>query len=151
MKIRIAPMPPAFLERAWEHGIDDQGQTVRRLRSLEGGEPCRDVLRGARSGEEFILARFCPFEHPGPYKEYGPVFVLSEPAYETVVRDALPLPKGGPDDYFGDRFVLRAYSHGGDILDGELVWSVEAMTNSVAGSRMHRGEITQAHRLRASV
>ena len=88
---------------------------------------------------------------PRPLKEYGPVFVLSEPAYETVVRDALPLPKGGPDDYFGDRFVLRAYSHGGDILDGELVWSVEAMTNSVAGSRMHRGEITQAHRLRASV
>lgn len=112
----IAPLPEDFLERVRVRGLDDQGQPVRRL-TASGGEPCRDVLRRARPGEELILASFCPFPQPGPYREFGPVFLLAEASAEPVARDGLPL----GSDYFSADFVLRAYSAGGDIVEAERV------------------------------
>jgi hypothetical protein len=93
MKIYIAPLPAAFLERARTQGLDDQGQPVQRMRSEHGGEPCRDVLRRARPGEEVILASYGPFTAPGPYKEFGPVFILATPSHEPVARDVLRRPR----------------------------------------------------------
>ena len=69
MKIQIAPLPEEFLTRVRTQGIDDLGQPVKRLVSVEGGEPCRDVLRRALPGEELILASFSPFGQVGPYHE----------------------------------------------------------------------------------
>lgn len=56
-----------------------------------------------------ILASYCPFTRPGPYKEYGPIFVLAEPSTERVDNDALSAPQGCPGDYLREQFVLRAY------------------------------------------
>ncbi|MGH7492520.1 MAG: DUF1203 domain-containing protein [bacterium] len=126
MFMQIAPLPMAFLNRVRKLGLDDQNQPVRRFHSVQGGEPCRDVLRRARAGEEVILASFCPFTKSGPFKEFGPIYILANPAAEQVVRDALPLPKGHPEDYFGQQFVLRAYNQNEDIIDGALVAAEDA-------------------------
>ncbi len=121
MKFQLLPLREDFLRKARREGIDDQGQPVRRYRSLEGGEPCRDVLRRARPGEEVILASYCPYEQDGPYKEYGPIYILAEPSDEPVIRDVLPLPQGDTRIYLGSHFVLRAYSHEQNILDAEYI------------------------------
>jgi hypothetical protein len=121
MQINIPPVPAAFLDRARNEGIDALGQPVRRL-TAEGGEPCRDVLRRARAGEELILASFSPFHEEGPYREFGPVFILANASNEEVPRETLPVMQG----YLRDRFVLRAYSSGEEILDASMVTPAEA-------------------------
>lgn len=112
-KIRIAPLPAQFLERV-RSGLDDLGQPVKRVVAV-GGEPCRDVLRRAQPGEELILASFSPFTRSGPYKEYGPVYVLANPDGETFDRGSLPL-----HGYLRERFVIRAYSEGEEIVDAAM-------------------------------
>ena len=70
MKYQITPIRKDFLIKVRESGIDDQNQPIVHF-IAEGGEPCRDVLRRAVAGEELILASYCPFSKPGPFKEYG--------------------------------------------------------------------------------
>ncbi len=115
MNIEIAPIPQAFLDKVRHEGIDDLGQPVRRL-IAKGGEPCRDALRRANPGEELILASFSPFREVGPFHEYGPVYVFANPENGGSRRDALPT-----NGYLRERFVLRAYSAGEDIIDAALV------------------------------
>src|SRR6185436_3817404 len=117
--IAIAPIPDRFLQRVRVEGIYDLGQPVKRV-VAEGGEPCRDVLRRAAAGEELILASFTPFSKPGPYKEYGPIFVLAQPSDETARRDELPR-AGAPTDYLREQFVIRAYSGAEEIADAALI------------------------------
>jgi len=117
--ITIAPIPAAFLNRVRREAVDDLGQPVRRI-DAQGGEPCRDVLRRARPGEQLILASFTPFTKPGPYHEYGPVFVLAEESGEEVLRSTLPV-AGSPTDYLREQFVVRAYSEGEEIVDAVLI------------------------------
>jgi hypothetical protein len=123
MPIRIAPIPETFLESVRSRGRDDLGQPVRRV-VARGGEPCRDVLRRATAGENLILASFSPFSAEGPYKEYGPIFVLASQTAETVERETLPVrPSNGisPESYLRSQFVLRAYSKEETILAAEMV------------------------------
>ena len=115
----IAPIPLSFLERVRSEGLDDLGQPVKRV-VAQGGEPCRDVLRRAAPGEELILASFSPFTKAGPYREYGPIFVLARPSDEPVQRNALPV-AGGPADYLREQFVVRAYSEAEEIVDAALI------------------------------
>ncbi len=117
--ITIAPIPTAFLNRVRREGLDDLGQPVKRV-DAQGGEPCRDVLRRALPGEKLILASFTPFTKPGPYHEYGPVFVLAEESGEQVRREGLPA-AGLPNDYLRDQFVVRAYSDAEEIVDAALI------------------------------
>jgi len=119
LSITIAPIPLAFLKRVRSEGIDDLGQPVKRV-VARGGEPCRDVLRRARAGEELILASFTPFSKPGPYKEYGPIFVLAHASDEPIRRDALPA-AGSPTNYLREQFVIRAYSAAEEIIDAALI------------------------------
>lgn len=123
IRATFAPVPASFLERARVEGRDAQGQPVRRLRA-EGGEPCRDVLRRARPGEELLLASFSPFAKEGPFREFGPVYVLAQPSDEAVNRDAVGI--GTDDDYLRAQFAIRAYSAGEDILDAALVDAASA-------------------------
>jgi hypothetical protein len=127
-EVTIAPIPQSFLDRVRSEGIDDLGQPVKRLVAA-GGEPCRDVLRRAKAGEELILASFTPFSKPGPYKEYGPVFVLARAGEDRVQRDALP-PAGAPTDYLREQFVIRAYSSEEEIVDAVMV-SAAALEENV--------------------
>jgi hypothetical protein len=123
MNLSIASIPDRFLQRVRSEGIDDLGQPVKRV-IAQGGEPCRDVLRRAVAGEELILASFTPFSKAGPYKEYGPIFVLAQPAEVLVSRDELPR-VGGPSDYLREQFVIRAYSAAEEIVDAALVKAPE--------------------------
>jgi uncharacterized protein DUF1203 len=116
---RIAPVPQAFLDRVRSQGIDDQGQSVKRV-IAEGGEPCRDVLRRARPGEPLILASFTPFTKPGPFKEYGPIYVLAKSSDEGVDLNALPA-AGLESDYLRQQFVVRAYSDAEEIRDAAFI------------------------------
>ena len=120
MSIRIAPLPQEFLDRARSEGLDDQGQPVQRMIAT-GGEPCRDVLRRAVAGEELILASFSPFSRPGPYREFGPVFLLANPSEEPVAWDTFPV-----NGYIQERLVLRAYDKDEAIRDGVLLTREEA-------------------------
>lgn len=119
MQYQITPIRPDFLEQVRGSGIDDLGQPIEVLEA-EGGEPCRDVLRRAIAGEKLILASYGPFQIEGPYKEYGPVFVLENASDEVVDYSNLPLPKGSETDYLGHVFVLKAYSQNRRILDAKL-------------------------------
>ena len=101
-------MPAAFLTRARAEGVDDLGQAVKRV-VASGGEPCRDALRRARPGERLILASFSPFSKPGPYHEYGPVFIFENEEPHQLT-----------DGYLREQFVIRAYSADEEILDAEL-------------------------------
>ena len=110
MIMSIRPLPDAFLRKVRETGFDDQAQPVRRL-IAKGGESCRDVLRRARPGEEIILASFCPFDSPSPFREFGAIYVRSEPSAEKVSWDGFPT----TTDYFGVSLVIRAYDEIHDI------------------------------------
>lgn len=126
-QIRIASLPERFLDSVRTNGIDDLGQPVKRV-TAQGGEPCRDVLRRAGVGEELILASFSPFAKVGPYREYGPVFVLANPSDERVERALLPIE--GVPPYLREQFVIRAYSDAEEIRDAVLTSprdSVEAI------------------------
>lgn len=122
MKIRIAPLPPSFLETVRRRGVDALGQPVERL-VADGGEPCRDVLRRARPGEKLLLVRHSPFTVEGPYREFGPVFVLAEASGEALELDRLPIATeaAGAEPYLRSQFVLRAYSAGERIVDAAMV------------------------------
>jgi len=125
MQYQIIPMRSDFLKKVRRLGLDDQGQAVEFLKAV-GGEPCRDVLRRAKAGEMLILASYCPFIKAGPYKEYGPVFILANESDELVDYSNLPLPKGEETDYLGDTFVLKAYCENERILDAVLSSPVDA-------------------------
>jgi len=121
MTIWIPPLPAEFLERTRSRQTDDQDQPVRRI-TAEGGEPCRDVLRRARPGEELLLASFTPFGVAGPFKEYGPVYLLANGSDEAVSRDVLPV-----DGYLREQFVIRAYSADEDIVNAAMTSPTDAM------------------------
>jgi hypothetical protein len=121
--IRIAAIPNEFLDRVRRDGIDDLGQPVKRV-IAEGGEPCRDVLRRAHPGEALILASFSPFTKAGPYREFGPIFVLAAAADESVRRDQLPTE--GEQRFLRDQFAIRAYSDAEEIIDAAIVPASDA-------------------------
>lgn len=120
---KIVPVRAEFLERARSQGIDDLGQPVERMVAT-GGEPCRDSFRRAEAGEALILASYCPFQHAGPYREYGPVFILADG--HASVQPPSGLPHDGAQPYLGASFVLRAYSQSERIVGAFLSTPHEA-------------------------
>ena len=121
---KIVPVRDDFLAQARSEGIDDLGQPVERMFAT-GGEPCRDAFRRAEAGEALILASYCPFQHVGPYREYGPVFILAQGAGSVTPPARLPL--DGAQPYLGASFVLRAYLPDERIVDAVLSTPGEAV------------------------
>jgi len=124
MKYKIRKIREDFLLKLRTEGLDDLNQKV--VHSIaQGGEPCRDVLRRARVGEELILASYCPFKQNGPYTEYGPIFVLANESTENVNYFQLPisthLHTNEKHDYLQKSFVLRAYNQKEEIIDAKVV------------------------------
>lgn len=128
---KIIPLRAGFLEKVRKQGIDDQNQSVE-FSIAAGGEPCRDVMRVALPGERIILASYCPFTHSGPYKEYGPVFLLAQTSDENPDMQRLPMYLPGEQDiskeddpnyygpYLGENFILKGYSNDERIVDAKL-------------------------------
>jgi hypothetical protein len=119
----ITPIRASFVERARGAGLDDLDQQVEQ-HIAEGGEPCRDALRRARPGERLILASYCPFERAGPYREYGPVFILAQGESTPAAREVLPI--DGETPYLRTPFVLRAYSSDERIVDAVVTETGQA-------------------------
>lgn len=120
---KIVPLHGRFLQTARRQRLDDQAQAVER-HVATGGEPCRDVFRRANPGEAILLASYCPFELAGPYKEFGPVFMMVDGADSPTPPDSLEaLTRNG---YLGDQFVLRAYSAAERIVHGTVVTREQA-------------------------
>lgn len=124
MTLKIVPIRADFLSKVRNAGLDDQDQRVEKF-VAQGGEVCRDVLRGAYPGEEVIAASYCPFSLAGPYKEYGPIFVLANETKETVLWDVLPNSTEKETDYIKDQVVLRAYDATEHITMASVVLSVD--------------------------
>ena len=137
---RIAPIRPSFLTQVRTEGRDDLGQPVKRL-VAEGGEPCRDVLRRALPGEELILASYSPFTKEGPYREFGPVFVLANASDDVIPRDGLSA--GSESDYLRAKFAIRAYSENEEIVDAALVEATSAQ--DVVERFFARGDVAFLH------
>lgn len=125
MNFWLQSLSAGFLQHVRDTGTDAQGQAVQRLHAT-GGEPCRDILRRAKPGEEIILASFSPFAHSGPFREFGPVYIMATETREDVERSALPLPDGSDTAYFGEQFVLRAYNQDDAIVSATLVTTATA-------------------------
>jgi len=129
MTYKIKPIREDFLQKVRKDGIDDLKQKVTYL-IAKGGEPCRDVLRRARVGEKLILASYCPFKQNGPYKEYGPIFVLANESTENVNYFQLPISTHLDTEqnhyYLQKSFVLRAYNEREEIIDAQVVTENES-------------------------
>ncbi len=119
MNYTIIPIKSSFLHKVRQLSLDDLDQRVETV-TAKGGEPCRDVLRGAIPGEQLLLASYCPFEATGPYREFGPVFVLKNPSNDVIDLSTLPLPQGKTTDFLGQCFVLKAYCDNERIIDATL-------------------------------
>lgn len=117
---QTTPVRSDFLIKVRQVGLDDQNQAVVTI-VAKGGEPCRDALRRANAGEKLILASYCRLSKPGPYKEYGPIFVLANQAKDYVNFDKLPFSTHLINDYFGKIFVLKAYDKYESIIAAQLV------------------------------
>lgn len=120
MGYQIIPIHQSFLDKVRCQAVDDLNQPVEYV-TARGGEPCRDVLRRAKPGEELILASYCPFERVGPYREYGPVFVLAHAAAQSVDYHFLPLSSSHSVGYLAEQFILRAYNFEEEIVDAAIV------------------------------
>lgn len=133
MPFTVTPIREEFLSKVRQTGLDDQNQPVRHS-VADGGEPCRDVLRRARPGERIVLASYCPFSRPGPYREYGPVFILAQPEENQNAKKHLPMPTGDAGDYLkaNTPVVLRAYSAVENIVTAGLVRPEQVETELVA-------------------
>ena len=127
MAYKIIPIREDFLLKARNESLDDQNQPVEHL-IAQGGEPCRDVLRRALPGEKLILASYCPFSKTGPYKEYGPVFIMANNTAELPDLSQLPLSSGKETDYLVETFVIRAYSEQESIVDATLASKKDALS-----------------------
>jgi len=120
MTYKIKPIREDFLQKVRDDGIDDLNQKVIRL-IAQGGEPCRDVLRRAKAGEKLILASYCPFKRNGPYKEYGPIFILANESSENINYQYLPINSIYKENYLAQSFVLKAYNKQEEIINAIVV------------------------------
>lgn len=120
MNYRIVSLPTDYTTRLRNTGTDDLSQPVEN-HIANGGEPCRDVLRRANPGEELILASYCPFSQAGPYKEYGPVFILADQSQENAPAEAFTLSSMTETGYLSNTFVLKAYCKNERIIHALLV------------------------------
>ena len=68
-----------------------------------------------------ILASYWPFTKPGPYKEYGAIYILANQSDEIVLYEKLPLSGNKDSAYLGVSFVLRAYKRNEFIFDAHIV------------------------------
>ncbi len=117
---KIVAINTRFIEQVRNQQIDDQNQPVE-FSMAKGGEPCRDVLRPAKPNEKIILASYCPFTRAGPYKEYGPVYLLAEDI-KSVRETPLSISQLVAEGYLGEVFVLKAYSFSQRIIDAKLAY-----------------------------
>lgn len=113
---QVLPIPADLARRVRETRTDDEGNTVRLLRSPAGGEPVRDGLRRVGAGEEILLCAYSPFRTRSLYREVGAIFLLADRAESTQPPRGLV-----PPDFLRGDVVLRAYDANEEIVTAELL------------------------------
>jgi len=77
---RCIPISTETAERFRRTGLDDNGNTLRRVEASEaGGYPCRLCLRFAKPGEMMLLGSYNLSRLRGIYWTPSPIFVHMEP------------------------------------------------------------------------
>lgn len=106
--VRFVAIPVEIAARARETMRDEFGHD---LHVQHVAEPCRVCLRIPHEPEPMVLISYRPMPDSGPYAEVGPIFIhagdcgrYSDEASFPAAFAARPL-------------VVRAYSHGGEIVD----------------------------------
>jgi hypothetical protein len=90
MTFRCIPIPTETAERFRRTGVDDAGNTLRRVTAEEGAAPCRHCLRNARAGDLMLLGSY---NLPGPLGIYwtpSPIFVHAVPCDRFSGTDEIP-------------------------------------------------------------
>lgn len=72
------PIPIDTAQRFRRTGLDDNGNTVRRVVSESGGSPCRHCLRFGAAGETMLLGSYNLPRPRGIYWTPSPIFVHAE-------------------------------------------------------------------------
>jgi hypothetical protein len=76
---RCTPITTETAERFRRTGIDDNGNTLRRIEATtEGGFPCRHCLRCATPGETMLLGSYNLARPHGIYRTPSPIFLHAE-------------------------------------------------------------------------
>ena len=121
-EFRCVPIPSETAERFRLTGIDDNGNTLRRVTAEAGAAPCRHCLRNGRAGEAMLLGSY---NLPGPLGIYwtpSPIFIHAEPC------ELFDLPDKVPETVRGRLVSVRAYDRDdqclydlGEAVDGGQV------------------------------
>jgi hypothetical protein len=91
------PVPTETAERFRRTGVDDNGNTIRRMVATEGGSfPCRHCLGFAKPGETMLLGSYNLPRPRGIYWTPSPIFLHADacPAFSAVATVA-PIIRGG--------------------------------------------------------
>ena len=87
---RCVPITTATADRFRQTGIDDNGNTLRRVVSDGNGAPCRHCLHNAGAGEVMLLGSY---NLPGPLGIYwtpSPIFLHADPCPRYEVENDIP-------------------------------------------------------------
>ena len=98
-------MPTETAERFRATGLDDNGNTLRRMTATDGGSfPCRHCLDFARPGEEMLLGSYNLPRPRGIYWTPSPIFVHAEACTRFAAADEV-----APIVAQGELVSVRAY------------------------------------------
>lgn len=127
-------MPQEIADEARQTHRDRFGHE---LQVSKAKAPCRVCLRISKAPEDMILLSHQPLADTGPYAEIGPVFIHSD-ACEAYAEY-----KTFPADFTSRRLILRAYGHGGQIVDASVAEPGEA--SEVASAFLRNDQVAEVH------
>ena len=87
---RCVPIPTEVADRFRATGLDDHGNTLRRMSATQaGGSPCRHCLEFGKPGEMMLLGSYDLPQPLGIYWTPSPIFVHAKPCGRFSTPDAV--------------------------------------------------------------
>lgn len=87
---RCVPITTDIAARFRSTGIDDNGNTIRRVAATAGGAPCRHCLRDAQAGDMMLLGSYNLLAPLGIYWTPSPIFVHADACARYDAADDVP-------------------------------------------------------------
>ena len=136
---RILPIEQSAANRVREARDDGHGnrEIQPTVAQEPGAYPCRVCLEEAGVGEEVLLFSYCPFHHPVPYQNLGPIFVH---AHSCVPYDR---PGSVPELMRRRLLALRGYDADGRMKECDVVQGAEL--ESVVDRFFRNSEVAVIH------
>jgi hypothetical protein len=137
--LQVRPIPADVVADFRRTGRDGLGHPIS-THTADGGEPLRCCLRRAVPGESIAVISYSPTPVPGPWQEYGPVFVHG---HECEGRDASA---GLPDELRTGPRVLRSYRRDGSLhYDAIVVVPTGADIDEPVRALVGREDVFEVH------